>query len=199
VDCENTVDLIKRTRVFAIGAATVAASLSKTALRKELVPEQLHWLGDAGVLVALAALIVVMFTKIETTRKFVIGLLIILLATLAGVIALRTTLVEPLNYDGKDYLYLVGWDLSAQAAKPCIEKFSQTTAQSISRHDLIRCAGVSNIPALYDSSFHSASILYVFCYLGFLGMFAVFIGKKALSEPPISPRIKIKCPRETMS
>jgi hypothetical protein len=154
------------------------------------VPEQLHWLGDAGVLVALAALIVVMFTKIEMPRKFVIGLLIILLAGLAGVITLRTTLVEPLNYDGKDYLYLVGWELSAQAAKPCAEQLSQTTAQPISRHDLLHCAGVSNIPALYDSSFHTASILYAFCYLVVLGMFVVLIGKKAWSESPNPPGAK---------
>jgi len=176
------VDLIKRTRLLATGVATLAAALSKTVLKKELVPEQLRWLGDAGVLVALAALIVVMFTKVEMRRKCRIGLLIILLTTLTGIITLRATLVEQLQYDGKDYLYLVGWELSAKAAKPCTDKLSQ----SISRHDLIRCAGVANIPMLYNSSFHSASVLYVFCYLGFLGVFVILVGKKTQSQPPES-------------
>src|SRR5437879_5495162 len=72
-------------KLGALLIATIAGAISKVAIRHQLVPEQLDWLADAGVLVAMASLAILpLYSPTPRAQK----LLILTLISCIGVVLL---------------------------------------------------------------------------------------------------------------
>src|SRR5947209_4874798 len=86
---------LRRVKIGAFLTATVAGTISKVVIRKQLVPEQLDWLADAGVLVAMAALAALPLYSRANLRSRKTPL-IVLIFSLAVILGVRASLVEEL-------------------------------------------------------------------------------------------------------
>src|SRR5712692_7380846 len=104
---------LRRIKVGALLIATVAGTISKLVIRKQLVAEQLDWLADAGVLVAMTALAVLPLYSHAHLRSRK-TLTIVLIFSLAVIIGVRASLVEELPVRGTTHRYLVGPLLTAE-------------------------------------------------------------------------------------
>jgi hypothetical protein len=75
---------LKQIRAGALLVASVAALVSKIVIRSQMVPNQLDWLADAGVLAAMAALTFTPLThpkkKLQITKLLVTIVVIALFA-----------------------------------------------------------------------------------------------------------------------
>jgi hypothetical protein len=148
---------------LAISAAALA--LSKTILRKSLVPDNLEWLSDAAVLVCIVAFLCVFARAIQAQAKK--WLIVLAAASLAGLLAMRIQLVEHFDYSGDSFNELRGWTLSPYGAmaKANLERSLHT---SLSLHDVIYYSGHTLMVDLFGGSWYLAAACYSFCFLAFL-------------------------------
>jgi len=148
---------------LALSAAALA--LSKTILRKSLVPDNLDWLSDAAVLVCIVAFLCVFARVVPAGAKK----WFILTATLslAGLLAMRIQIVEHFDYYGEGFNELRGWTLSPYGtiAKANLEKSLNV---SLSLHDVIYYSGHSLMVDLFGASWYLAAACYSLCFLIFL-------------------------------
>jgi hypothetical protein len=148
---------------LALSAAALA--LSKTILRKSLVPDNLDWLSDAAVLVCIVSFLCVFARVIPATAKkcLILGAAF----TLIGLLAMRIQIVEHFDYYGVPFNELRGWTLSPYGAlaKANLEKSLNT---SLSLHDVIYYSGHSLIVDLFRGSWYLAAACYSCCFLAFL-------------------------------
>ena len=140
------------------------------------MPEQLLWLSGAGVFVAIGSLTVTPKVYLpKRARRFLVTL--VGLAFIA-VVAIRATLVEEIEIRGKDYRFLVGTtltDLGKVIEQNCLQGTNTQNLRALPRHELIRCAGDTSIPAMYGSSYAVVAIIYVIAYLFFLAGFVLLV------------------------
>jgi hypothetical protein len=148
---------------LALSAAALA--LSKTVLRKSLVPDNLEWLSDAAVLVCILAFLCVFARVIPVSSKkwFILAAGL----SLAGLLAMRIQIVEHFDYYGEEFNELRGWTLSpyGATAKANLEKSLNT---SLSLHDVIYYSGHSLVVDLFGASWYLAAASYSVCFLIFL-------------------------------
>src|SRR5438094_7371809 len=172
----RVLDLLKEIRVGALLTAVVAAAASRVVAKTELMPEQLLWLSGAGVFVAIGSLTVTPKVYLpKRARRFLVTL--VGLAFIA-VVAIRATLVEEIEIRGKDYRFLVGTtltDLGKVIEQNCLQGTNTQNLRALPRHELIRCAGDTSIPAMYGSSYAVVAIIYVIAYLFFLAGFVLLV------------------------
>ncbi len=177
---------LKKIRAGALLIAAVAAAVSKVVIKTQLVPEQLQWLTDAGVLAAMAALVLTpaLATDPHRLRRRLIFPIFIALSV---ILIVRSTLVEEVSLGGSSYRFLVGTTLTSTGRtmeQNCLKGTKTENLAHLPRHDLVeRCAGVSWIPTIYGTSYVIVAILYVISYMGFLGMFVVLVGGEIQSAP----------------
>jgi hypothetical protein len=154
----------------ALGISSVAAALSSTLIKSELLPEQLHWLGTAGTVVA-ACMIAVGFVLRNglKSRPFKLVLVIVVLSTCTCLIWLRAARVSEVELHGALHNYLHGGMLTQAGLD------AQAICKSDSVEVLIKCAGREVIPTLYGKSYSFAYYLYVFDYLLLLAAFVALI------------------------
>ena len=160
--------------------AAVAAIVSKKVVKTELVPDQLYWLSDAGVLAAMAALAAIPSVNPRPRRRVTKVLLGISVFTFGAVVAIRASLVQEVEINRETRRYLVGYSLTESGKtmeKNCMEATHSTNVSHLPRAELIsRCSGPANIPDMYGSSYTLISIVYLVSYLAFLGAFVLLVG-----------------------
>jgi hypothetical protein len=157
-------------RLTALGISGAAALLSSTIIKSELLPEQLKWLGAAGTVVA-ACMIAVSFALLKVLKKAPVrGVLIVaVIITCACLIWLRAARVTMVDLNGNSHLYLRGSVLTTAG----IAAKDQCKPDSVKQ--LIECAGVNTIPALYGDSYWHLHYFYVVDYLLLLAFFVALI------------------------
>jgi hypothetical protein len=162
----------------ALSIASVAAALSATLLKSQLLPEQLSWLGAAGTVVA-AVMIAVSFTLRDALdgQWIKVILTIILMATCVCVIYLRGTLVAQVEIKGSPHAYLIGRTLTSAG------QTARNNCQADSNEELIECSGAETIPSLFGASYRHAAILYIGAYLLMLAAFVQLVSALKLEKP----------------
>jgi hypothetical protein len=174
---------LKQIRAGAFFVAATAAAVSKIVIRDEMVPRQLTWLADGGVLVSMLALIIVQSVRYRQRSGLMTTLEVLAAISLITIIMSRATLFEEVNLGEKNYQVLVGTSLSnmgEEMQRNCMRATRITGISSLSRHELIRCAGVDSIPSLYGYTFMMTEIVYSLSYLLFLGLFVVLVGAQSV-------------------
>jgi len=176
---------LKKIRAGALLIAAVAAAVSKVVIKAQLVPEQLQWLADAGVLAAMAALVLTPALAVNPQRlrrRLILPMFIALFV----IVTVRATLVEEIAISGKDYRFLVGTTLTSTGRtmeQNCLKGTDTKNLSHLPRHDLIICAGDSRIPTIYGTSYVIVAVFYTMSYMVFLGMFVVLVGSEVQHEP----------------
>lgn len=174
------VSYLKELRVGAVLIATVAAIVSKKVIKTELVPEQLHWLSEAGVITAMAALAATPIVKVEPQKKSAKVLVVVMFLVFCAVVAIRASLTEELEIRGDNYRFLVGTgltDFGKLVEHNCLIGTRTQNLPKLPRYELIKCAGEESIPEMYGSSYRIVSIVYLVSYLVFLGIFVLLVGE----------------------
>jgi len=173
------ISYLKKIRVGALLIATIAALISKKVIRAELVLEQLHWLSDAGVLAAMAALAATPTFQMRPNRLATKLLFATMLLAFCAVVAIRASLTEEIQIGGTVRRYLVGTNLTEVGRtmeQNCIQGEGTRNLTKLSRYELIKCAGPTSISAVYGSSYLAVAIVYAIAYLWFLGIFVLLVG-----------------------
>jgi len=157
-------------RITAAMISSVAALLSSTIIKSDLLPDQLDWLGIAGTVVAACMVVAtwVVGDKLKN-RSFRTVIAVALMITLGVVVWLRAARVSSVVTEGVSHRYLRGGSLTPEGIK------AQVKCGSVSDEDLIACAGVDLVPALYGRSYSVAYYLYIGDYLGLLMSFVVLV------------------------
>ena len=158
-------DFLKRIPILNLALSGAAAGLSKTLLQKSLVPDNLDWLGGAGVLVAIVAFLCIWTRAVRSGAKA--WLISIAGISLIGLLAMRIQLVEHFDYYGQGFDELRGWSLShdGQTAKRNLEAALKT---SLSLHDVIYYSDHSNMIQLFGANWYLSTALYSGSFLAFL-------------------------------
>lgn len=160
---------LKTIRGGAVFVAGTAGIISSLVVKNDLVPEQVTWLGAAGALTAMAALIALPMQP----RRGLFGIMLVFVALL---VTIRAVFVETLEISGQSRLYLVGISLSTDGVdlrQNCLKELNATV---LSRGELVRCAGPASIPSLYGWTYYLLTICYVLSYLAFLLIFVIRVG-----------------------
>ena len=168
---------IERPRIINWTIVIAASTLSRTLLRASLLPQQLIWLGDAGIIVALVALIVAPRHGLSDKIKILLAILAVMFLVVLGVE--RSLLVETikLGSPSMDFKFLHGWTLTAygqQAAAQCGTK---------NPGDLISCTGSEAVPAIYGFSYIAAFLAYFISYLGVIFCIVAFLVRPRSMQP----------------
>lgn len=161
--------------IAALGISSAAAALSSTLIKKELLPDELNWLGTAGTVVA-ASMIAVGFAlkDTRTIKSFKTVLVSVLLISCTCLIWLRAARVSEVNVRGVMHNFLHGSTLTPAGD----EAMAQCKVDSVEQ--LIQCAGVDAIPGLYGSSYWRVYYLYVVDYLVLLASFVALVSRLEL-------------------
>ena len=159
-------EFLDRVPKLNLALSAAALALSKTILRKSLVPDNLDWLSDAAVLVCIVSFLCVFARVIPIGAKkwFVLAAAL----SLAGLLAMRVQIVEHFDYYGEPFNELRGWTLSpyGEVSKANLEK--SLNASSLSLHDVIYYSGHSQVVQLFGASWYLAAACYSLCFLVFL-------------------------------
>ena len=164
--------------------AAVAAVVSKIVIKTELVPEQLHWLSDAGVLAALTALAATPSVNTRPRRLLTVILLVVMATTFFAVIAVRASFTQEIEINREDHRYLVGYrltDFGKTMESNCMAATGVQNLPHLPRYELIKCAGETSISEIYGSSYTVVAAIYLIGYLTFLAMFVLLVN--GLFEP----------------
>lgn len=161
----------------ALAISGVAAALSATLLKSELLPEQLAWLGAAGT-VAAACMIAISFVfRAGLNRPCVQQVLaVVLLATLVLLISLRAARVVNIEVGGSPHNLLVGSTLTPTG------KADYEACKADSTEQLLECSGAETIPLLFGGSYWRAYYLYIGDYLLMLAVFVPLISALELQR-----------------
>lgn len=179
----------KGLRAGALLIAAIAALISKEVVKTELVPEQLNWLSDAGVLAAMTALAATPSVSARPNRALTKRFLIGMVCAFSFVIIIRASLVDEIEINGADHRYLVGYSLSKVGKVMegnCLIGTDTRNLPHLPRYELIKCAGGNSIPTLYGKSYTVVLVVYLVSYLVFLGIFVLLVGGIFESEPQAS-------------
>ena len=169
--------------------AAVAATVSKVVIKTQLLPEQLLWLADAGVLTAMASLVVIHLAATVAPAQLIKRLALPMFLALCIIVVIRAAWVEEVTINNTEHRLLVGTrltDLGQTMELNCLKGTRTENLAKLPRHALILCAGPNNIPAMYSSSYVVLMVAYVISYLGFLGLFVLMVGSLDREENPAS-------------
>jgi hypothetical protein len=156
---------LKRFPAINLALSGAAAALSKTLLQKSLVPDNLDWLGGAGVLVAILAFLCVWARLISSRAKG--WLILIAAASLVSVLGMRIQLVEHFDYYGEGFNELRGWRLSpyGETLKANLEEDEK---HPLSMHDVIYYSDHRLMVPLFGANWYLSAALYSGSFLLFL-------------------------------
>jgi hypothetical protein len=158
--------------------AAVAAVVSKTVIKTELVPEQLRWLSEAGVLAAMSALAATPSVSTRPRKLLTRILLVAMVMTFCAVIAVRASLTQEIEINRQSRRYLVGYrltELGKTMEHNCMIATAAQNLPHLPRYELIKCAGETSIPEIYGSSYTEVAAIYLISYLSFLGIFVLLV------------------------
>lgn len=165
-------------RLATLSLAGVAAGLSATVFRADLVPAQIAWLGSLGTLLCISLLPFCYFErellKEKRIRRALSGAL---LFACLGLVVLRSSFVVPNTVNGTTSIYLVGFELNQHG------RDAKAKCQSETDEELLTCAGTDRIPALYGSSFTIARAIYLADYIMLFAAFIALISVLELQQP----------------
>lgn len=158
-------DFLNRVPALNLALSAAAAGLSKTLLQKSLVPDNLDWLGGAGILVAIVAFLCVWARLIRSDAKR--WLILIASASLICLLGMRIKLVEHFDYYGEPFNELRGWILSpyGEMVKANLER---SLNASLSMHDVIYYSDHTVMVQLFGANWYLSAALYSGSFLVFL-------------------------------
>lgn len=169
--------------IAGLGLAATAAVLSGTIMKAELMPEQLKWLGAAGIVVATCVLVISFAFRSVVARPGIKGIVLCLLVVaISFVIYLRATRVEEISINGQSYSLMTGWRLSAfgqEAKARCLTDTKRSVTDYLSDYELVKCAGPDQIRALFRD-YSAAGVVYVLSYLTLLACFTLLVSSVQL-------------------
>lgn len=186
---------LRRIRAGALLIAAVAAAVSKEVIKIQMVPEQLLWLADAGVLTAMASLVVTPLATTVQPARLIKRIAPPMFLALCAIVVIRATWVEEVTIGNTEYRLLVGTtltDIGKTMEHNCLQGTKTENLPKLPRHNLILCAGPASIPAMYGSSYVILIVVYVISYLGFLGMFVLMVGSFEREGTPVQPAVDVR-------
>ena len=129
------------------------------------MPDNLTWLGGAGVLIAIVAFLCVWARLIHPNAKR--WLIITSAVSLICLLAMRIQLVEHFDYYGEPFDELRGWSLSpyGETAKANLETSLRV---KLSMHDVIDYSGHASIVQLFGVNWYLCAALYAGFFLLFM-------------------------------
>ena len=168
------IDSIKNLRFGLVLMFGVAALISKTVVKDALVPAQMDWLADAGLLAALVALLIPLPADVHKQRLY--WLVAVAIICLTVMLVIRATLFE----EQGDMRLLVGTTLSAtgQAMASNCQTKDPSALPHWPRRDLVfKCFGQDDIPTAYGMSYSVMAVVYALSYLCFILVFVIASGR----------------------
>lgn len=168
-----------------LALSAAAAGLSKTLLQKSLVPDNLDWLGGAGILVAVVAFLCVWARLIRSGAKA--WLVLIASVSLICLLGMRIELVEHFDYYGVPFNELRGWTLSpyGEMVKANLEK---SLNSSLSMHDIIYYSDHTLMVQLFGANWYLSAALYAGSFLAFLFTVIAVAGRFELDAKDATSR-----------
>ena len=172
-------EFLKKFPALNLALSGAAAGLSKTLLQKSLVPDNLDWLGGAGVLVAIVAFLCVWARLIPSRAK--VWLVLTAAVSLLCLLDMRIQLVEHFDYYGVGFNELRGWNLSpyGETLKANLEK---SVNSSLSMHDVIYYSDHTLMVQLFGANWYLSAALYAGSFLLFLFSVVVVAGRFELDS-----------------
>ncbi|MGA7928352.1 MAG: hypothetical protein WCA20_20460 [Candidatus Sulfotelmatobacter sp.] len=142
----------EQVRLVPLLIAAIAALVSKMVIKTELVPEQLYWLSDAGILAAMAAASATPSINARPKRPLTRVLVFAMFVAFCAVVAIRANLTEEIEVNRENHRYLVGFHLTEVGntmERNCMVATNTQNLPHLPRHELIKCAGQAYIPNIY--------------------------------------------------
>ena len=173
---------IKQIKVAVLLIAATAAAISKYVIRDRLVPEQVDWLADTGVLVAMAALVVLPLYSGAHLRTI---LKVALFLSLTVIVGVRASLIQDRIISGRRHLYLVGFSLTPAGKtmeQNCMQAEGANNLTSLSTSRFLRCIEPDDISKAYGRSYLVVCLAYSAAYMLFLGIFVILVGHQMQSN-----------------
>jgi hypothetical protein len=158
-----------------VAGSGCAAAIASAMLRGLLIPQQLYWLYQAGIIVSSCIAVASYGARQVTIRNKRIVIRVLLCAVVA-LVFMRSLLMTDVTILGREHRYLVGFRLTAKG-----ERASENCRASTVR-DLVMCSGPDSVPMLFGWSYELTLISYVGIYLAVVASFTGLISAIVLEE-----------------